>query len=161
MKQKSQKKKTNGITGKAHQQEVIDLEKAGLNPVLSAGGSGAIGGSISPQMPDISGIKNAGDAIWQAISAKNLTLSTMADVKVKDEQAKNIATETILKSKQKGLIDAETAKKLIETEIAKKENKWYNWKSGVGIGRDAAIGIGSLLHGANIVTGKQIGRAHV
>ena len=90
--------------GNAHQMEVKDLEAAGLNPVLSAGGSGAIGGSISPQMPDVSGIKNAGEAIWQAISAKNLTLSTLADVKVKDAQAKNIETDSILKSAQTGAI---------------------------------------------------------
>ena len=47
----------------AHQWEVQDLTKAGLNPILSAGGSGAATGSISPQMPDFNGINTAAQAL--------------------------------------------------------------------------------------------------
>ena len=68
----------------------------------------------------------------------------MADVKVKDEQAKNIATDSILKSAQTGAISAQTAKTMVEKKLAEKDLAWYNWKNGVSIGKDIAVGIGGL-----------------
>lgn len=136
----------------AHQWEVEDMKKAGINPILSAGGSGAVTGNITPQMPDTSGyakagerIANIGQNIWSAISAKNETAQTNADIKVKDEQAKNISTDTILKAGQTGLISAQTAKTLIEKELKEKEIKWYDWKAGSEIGKNVLSPITSLL----------------
>ena len=64
----------------AHQWEVEDLKKAGLNPILSAGGSGATTGGISAPVPDTSGIAQAGQAVGNtlttAIDAKRLENET-------------------------------------------------------------------------------------
>jgi len=105
----------------AHQMEIRDLEAAGLNPVLSAGGSGASAGSITPQMPDTSGIANAGNAIFQAITAKNATNATNADVSLKKSQETNTDVDTTVKAAQAGLTDANTAKTIIETKIKEAE----------------------------------------
>lgn len=75
------------VARNAHQWEVEDLQKAGLNPVLSAGGSGASAPGISPVMPDTSGYAGAGNAVMSAVM-------NMYDAKVKDETAKNIAADT-------------------------------------------------------------------
>lgn len=62
----------NYVANNAHQMEVEDLRKAGLNPILSAGGStaGAIAGNgISPQMADTSGYAAKGQLLMQGINS--------------------------------------------------------------------------------------------
>lgn len=55
-----------------HQWEVEDLRKAGLNPILSAGGSGALGNAPSIVAPDLAGAMKSGAETSTQHSEKNL-----------------------------------------------------------------------------------------
>ena len=55
-----------------HQWEVEDLRKAGLNPILSAGGSGASGNAPTIVAPDIAGAMKSGAEASTQHSEKNL-----------------------------------------------------------------------------------------
>ena len=109
----------------AHQWEVQDLKAAGLNPILSAGGQGAVTGSISAPMPDYSGIANisqSSSAAEQARTAKKAQKSqeklneaavkqAQAHAKLAENQATNSALDTQIKSAEfdakKPMLDAE------------------------------------------------------
>lgn len=108
----------------AHQWEVQDLQKAGLNPILSAGGQGATTGGISAPIPDTSGLQQGVSNAIQAYAVKK-------DNELKDAQITNTETnsaaqtaqtqktiqETISEMKRQGLISAQTAKEYAETGL--------------------------------------------
>lgn len=88
----------------AHQWEVEDLRKAGLNPILSAtGGSGATTSPITPQMPDFSGVSRAGRVFSNMLDIENQVNA----LKIQE------ATENQIK--------AETAKTNIDAEVSKSQ----------------------------------------
>lgn len=94
----------------AHQWEVEDLKAAGLNPILSAGGSGAVTSGISAPQVDTSGIRDVGEALSTSAELKK----TEKETETQTETAENIKKDTELKEIQKGEVEATTALKMAE-----------------------------------------------
>lgn len=78
----------------AHQWEVQDLKAAGLNPILSAGGSGATTGGISAPVPDTSGYSGAGTALIEAINTAYNAANTNATIGKTGAETQNITQDT-------------------------------------------------------------------
>lgn len=119
----------------AHQWEVQDLEAAGINPILSAGGSGATTGGISPQLPDTNGYGRAGEAIdsilSKAIQYENMqtnTAKTKAEIDNINEQTGLIQLQRISEGIKHGLMKKETALKELERLIKGKDLNYYDEK---------------------------------
>lgn len=118
----------------AHQAEVADLQKAGLNPVLSSGGTGADAGGVSAVSTGAGGA--TGDplgAIMGIIGALNNTKQTQSIVDKTEAEVRNLDADTKNKGQQYDLqpeiVNAMTklqqaqagkAKAETATEVAKK-----------------------------------------
>lgn len=141
----------------AHQWEIKDLEKAGINPILSAGGSGATTGGISPQLPDTSGITSAYQALGNG-------LNTGFNNFITAQQTKN-DTDRVLNETKQTNSDLSMKRAQIELMLEEKlnkavERKWINQKTATEIKNRAKLQSDMDLAQSNMMLNEQIrGRA--
>lgn len=91
----------------AHQREIRDLQSAGLNPILSAGGNGAATPSLTSARMDSAQIENPTNGIANSAKSLGKFVSGMAkaeldqaraDVRLTDQESKRLERENVVSS---------------------------------------------------------------
>lgn len=154
----------------AHQWEVEDLKAAGLNPILSAGGSGATTGGITAPVPDFSGIAGISASSSAAQEARTAAKAQKAQeklqgaqVKQAEQNTKNLQLENKILAAQARAENANSATTVLKNE---REQKYLKSKLGSALNyagrgfQDVGGAIsGALLGGLGMGIGKGISAA--
>lgn len=120
------------LANTAHQREVLDLALAGLNPVLSASGSGASVPSLG-----VANTQNPGQGIADGIAGASNLISSQYKESVKSLRASNeaakIANDVNSANKEAAMIRASNDARMAAAESAAVDRFFgYRWERGKG-----------------------------
>ena len=93
---------------RAHRRQMIDLKRAGINPILSA----KLGGANTPTMEGLGQVQNTARQIDQTEKTTN------AQVEKLKEEVRGLASDNVLKQAIADFYKTEEGKKLIPTKAA-------------------------------------------
>lgn len=122
------------MSNSAHQREVEDLKKAGLNPILSANAgsstpSGAMGTGAMADIkaaPYTSPLQPAATAMLQTAQAASSIIGTLSEARLSNARMANLNAQTKNYASSSGLSQAQTANINADTRIKQPEASLMN-----------------------------------